>query len=97
MNTIHKVAGIILHNSKEDSILFQLRDDIPTINEPNLWVLPGGHIEDSETTLEGLNREIFEETSYKLTNPIFCFGFSHEINKYIVKYFFFTKTMIYQK
>lgn len=89
MNIIHKVAGIILYDSKEDSILFQLRDNNPAINEPNLWVLPGGHVNEIETVLDGLKREILEETSYALNNPLFCYGFSYETNNLGVKYYFY--------
>lgn len=40
-------AGIILLNS-EDQILLILREDIPTIPYPNMWDLPGGHVEEGK-------------------------------------------------
>ncbi len=36
-------ASAILINA-ERAILFQQRDDIPTIAFPNFWALPGGHL-----------------------------------------------------
>lgn len=38
-----------------------LRDDIPTIPYPNMWDVPGGHLEDNETPDECIVREINEE------------------------------------
>lgn len=32
------------------------------------WDLPGGHLEEGETPLEGIKREVFEETSLRLKN-----------------------------
>lgn len=49
---------------KEDKILFFKRDNIPTIAEPDKWQLPGGHLEEGETPIEALNRELIEEVSY---------------------------------
>lgn len=37
-------------------------------NHPGEWCLPGGHLEDNETIVDGTIRECFEETGIKL-NP----------------------------
>lgn len=52
--------AIIIHNKK---VLLLLRDDIPTIPEPNKWSLIGGVVESGETHEEGLIREVREETN----------------------------------
>lgn len=40
-----------------------LRDDIPTIPEPNKWCLVGGQVDKGETFLEAVRREIKEEVN----------------------------------
>ena len=52
------VASIIKYN---DKYLLQLRDIKNNIFFPNMWGLFGGAIEDNETYLCGLKREINEE------------------------------------
>lgn len=60
-----KSANIILINDKND-VLLHLRDDKPTISYPNMWVLPGGYIEEGETPEQCIIREIKEELGVEL-------------------------------
>lgn len=62
------VAGIILLRD-DGAALLQLRDDKPTIQDPGIWVVPGGHIEPGEGALAGASREFLEETCYQCTHP----------------------------
>ena len=62
------VAGVVLLRD-DGAALLQLRDDIPTIQDPGIWVVPGGHIEPGETPRDGACREFLEETCYRCANP----------------------------
>lgn len=57
------VASIIKYN---DKFLLQLRDNKNNIFFPNMWGLFGGAIEDNETYLYGLKREINEELNINI-------------------------------
>jgi 8-oxo-dGTP diphosphatase len=56
----HVGTSIIFYNSKHE-VLLVLRDNIPTIVCPNMWDLPGGHVEIGETPAECIVREMLEE------------------------------------
>ena len=56
----HVGTSIIFHNSRHE-VLLVLRDDKPSIVCPNMWDLPGGHVESDETPAECIVREMLEE------------------------------------
>ena len=62
------VCGIVVLRS-DGAALLQHRDDIPTIQDPGLWVIPGGHLEPGEMPLQGAAREVEEETCYRCAHP----------------------------
>lgn len=68
----HPVAICILY--REDKLLMQLRDNIPTILYPGLWGLFGGHVEAGETPEVAVGREITEEIAYQLPPAVPKFG-----------------------
>jgi 8-oxo-dGTP diphosphatase len=55
-----KGCSIIFINSHKH-ILLLLRDDTPGIPYPNMWDIPGGHVEDNETPEQCIIREMKEE------------------------------------
>ena len=55
-----KGSSIIFINHSNE-ILLLLRDNIPTIPYPNMWDLPGGHVEENESPEECIVREMKEE------------------------------------
>ena len=58
-----RVSGVVLLRSTGDALL-QRRDNIPIIQDPGMWVFPGGHVEPGETLEAGAHREFLEETMY---------------------------------
>ncbi|TSC68777.1 MAG: putative Fe-S oxidoreductase [Parcubacteria group bacterium Gr01-1014_56] len=58
---------ILLENAKGE-ILLQLRDDKPSIQHPNQWVMLGGQMEAGETPEEAIKREMQEEIEVELDN-----------------------------
>ncbi len=84
------VASIIKHKNK---YLFQLRDKKKNIFFPGMWGLFGGAIENQETYLEGLRREIFEELDINIQKKKIKFvtNITFEIKKKCIEryiYFF---------
>ena len=60
-----KGSSIIFINHSNE-ILLLLRDNIPTIPYPNMWDLPGGHVEENESPEESIIREMKEELNLML-------------------------------
>lgn len=79
-----KGAGIIFLNSNNE-VLLLLRDDTVDIPFPNMWDIPGGKVEDNETPIEAIRREMMEEMSIKDLGEIQLFKIitSENITDYI--------------
>jgi 8-oxo-dGTP pyrophosphatase MutT (NUDIX family) len=58
------VCAVVLLR-EDDAALLQWRDDKPTIEDPGIWVFPGGHLEPGETPEGAARREFQEETCYE--------------------------------
>lgn len=64
-----KGTSLIFVNDREEVLLI-LRDDDPGIACPNMWDLPGGHVEDGETPMECIRREMKEELGLELEGMV---------------------------
>jgi len=65
-------ASIIFVNPIHQVLLF-LRDDLPLIPYPDMWDVPGGHVEAGETPRDCIVREIKEEMGLTLAGfELFC-------------------------
>ena len=71
-NTAAAAAAILEWNQK---ILVTIRKSPPN---PGSFDLPGGFIDYSETSKEGIIREIHEELNCKINNPLYLFSFPNE-------------------
>ena len=60
-----KGTSIIFVNDQKEVLLF-LRDDKPDIPYPNMWDVPGGHVDNGETPEECIVREMKEEMDLDL-------------------------------
>ncbi len=70
-------CGLLIENA-EGKILLQLRDNKPDLPYPNCWGTFGGQVEDGETPLEAITREIKEELDYHVEDPEFFGNYSFE-------------------
>ena len=58
-------AGVIIEND-EGKVLFFLRDNKSTIPFPNQWSIPGGHVEQNESPMCTVKRELKEEMELEI-------------------------------
>ncbi|MFO7526956.1 MAG: NUDIX domain-containing protein [Ignavibacteriaceae bacterium] len=56
-------AALIIINNKNE-ILLMLRDNIPEIPFPDMWDIPGGHVELNEVPEQTIKREMMEEMGF---------------------------------
>lgn len=69
MKANKKYGGVLLIDIKTDSFLLGQRSKRATF--ANTWSLFGGTIEEGETVLEGVKRELYEETNINPENIVF--------------------------
>lgn len=79
------VAAVIFLNKKNNLLLY-LRDNKPEIPYPNTWALLGGHLENKETPLEALKREIKEEINFDIKNSKFVGTFDDLVGNLVYVY-----------
>ena len=68
----HAVAAVILLS--DSTYLMQLRDNKPSIAFSNCWGLFGGDLEDGESPLAAIRRELIEELGITSPEPLALLG-----------------------
>jgi 8-oxo-dGTP diphosphatase len=68
MHKTRPQCGILIDNGA-GRVLLQLRDDSAGIPYPNSWGTFGGQVEDGETPLQAIIRELREELDYSCGAP----------------------------
>ncbi len=71
---LNKTEGASAFVTHKGRLLMFLRDDKPTIREPNCWELVGGMVDEGETGKEAVLREIFEEANIELSDVTYLFS-----------------------
>ena len=66
-NDISTVAKVVIIDSKDRVLLLKRSNYMDKF--AGEWDLPGGHLEDNESLLEGLEREVGEETGLSVSEP----------------------------
>ncbi|NCA93647.1 NUDIX domain-containing protein [bacterium] len=83
---MRKSSGALITYDKK--VLMLLRDNNPGIPDPNCWQLIGGYLEENETPIEALIREVREESNLRISEYE-----AIEIGKFIIpeklEYFFY--------
>ncbi len=75
MDRIPVVIGIIFNNTR-DRVLLSIRAS--NLNQSGLWEFPGGKLEAGETILQGLRRELFEETDINVESAHHLLKLDHD-------------------
>ena len=60
-------AGGLLHDGRGQVLLLR---HIPSKGWGDVWLTPGGKLEEGETVLEGFEREVREEVGVAVTDPV---------------------------
>lgn len=64
-------AAMLLIVTGDQRLLLHLRDDKPGIPHPGCWSGFGGAVEDGESVVDAVRREVFEETGLRIAQPVF--------------------------
>lgn len=76
---------------RSGSLLLQLRDEHAAYF-PNVWGLPGGHVEPGETPAEAAPRELLEETALRPEDELRLFATQQLPEQNRVKHYFYGGT-----
>lgn len=73
------VAALI--QLEDGRYLMQHRDNMPSIWYPGHWGCFGGAVDEGESPLEALRRELYEELSFSITKAMYFTRFDFDLSK----------------
>ncbi|NTU98192.1 MAG: NUDIX hydrolase [Chlorobiaceae bacterium] len=74
------VAAIIRPDDEHTGTILLTRRNVEPFS--GHWCLPGGHIDDFETAVQAVTREVFEETALLFDEPVFLHYFDEAFPEY---------------
>jgi 8-oxo-dGTP pyrophosphatase MutT (NUDIX family) len=83
--------AVVLLVDRSGALLLQLRDGHAPVY-PNVWCLPGGHVEPGEDVLEAAERELWEEAGLRADDGLRLFARQELQDPHRVKSYFFGST-----
>jgi 8-oxo-dGTP pyrophosphatase MutT (NUDIX family) len=97
MNRRIAVRGIALHDGKLLCVRLRPYQGKIRAEGGDFWCLPGGGLEDSEAILDGIEREMLEETGIKpvIGKLLYVHQFAFDGNEYLEFFFHITNSEDY--
>lgn len=91
MNSFNVAAKSFIVNKDNKLLLIKRRPN--DVHKPNVWEIPGGRLDESESPYEGVKRETIEETGLEITvlNPLRIHHFEREDEQQITLITFLCK------
>jgi 8-oxo-dGTP diphosphatase len=97
----YKLYAITMHNLAvgglviaPDGQMLMIKRALDGVHKPGAWEFPSGRLEEGEGVIEGLKREVLEETGLRVTiyNPISVHEFKRDDGQRIVLIVFLCKS-----
>jgi len=78
----------------KDNKYLLLHKSLTVLRFPDFWDFPGGTLEENENPIEGIKREVFEETSLKIIPKKVIWKTQMKVNDYMVEYVIYSVELL---